>query len=475
MADRYDDELAERRAGGGRPKRERGAGEAAATTGAGGGALPLQWADPPEEPEAQSDPSVGRAEEAVDDADPGEQSGEVVELGATIDLTGRAARSQADDLEVWSDVLRRRPAEAARLTGHPSAAGERITAARRRQSGQPGLAGDDQSARGLATSPRRPGSGPAAGADAAGADGARDGAGPVGEPGAEPAAGNVSRLRPVPPEPEPGRSKGFGSDLATRVITGAVVAAGGLLVLNAGPGPASVLVALIVAFGVIELCGALRTQGYRPAGLVALLGSVGLVLGAYHGGEPAFAATVAAVVPATLLWYLAGVTRARPAPGVASTFLAFGYVGIMGGFAGLILRLDDGVGLLLGVVLCCVAYDVSGYLAGRRFGRRHIAPQISPNKTVEGLVAGMGGSVVIGFVLVGAISPWGHFSALALGVLVAVMAPLGDLCESLLKRDLGVKDLGGLLPGHGGVLDRFDAMLFSLPAVYYLVKLLGVV
>src|SRR5581483_1121035 len=71
--------------------------------------------------------------------------------------------------------------------------------------------------------------------------------------------------RPVPPEPEPGRSKGFGSDLATRVITGAVVAAGGLLVLNAGPGPASVLVALIVAFGVIELCGALRTQGYRPA------------------------------------------------------------------------------------------------------------------------------------------------------------------------------------------------------------------
>jgi CDP-diglyceride synthetase len=288
--------------------------------------------------------------------------------------------------------------------------------------------------------------------------------------------GNVSRLRPVPPEPEPerGRSKGFGSDLATRVVTGAVIAAGGLLVLNAGPGPAAVLVSLIVALGVIELCGALRTEGYRPAGLVALLGSAGLVLGAYHGGETAFAATVAAVVPLTQLWYLAGVTRARPAPGVASTLLAFGYVGLLGGFAGLILRLHDGVGLLLGLVLCAVAYDISGYLAGRRFGRRHIAPQISPNKTVEGLLAGMGGSVVIGFVLVGAISPWGHFSALALGVLVAVMAPLGDLCESLLKRDLGVKDLGGLLPGHGGVLDRFDAMLFALPAVYYLIKLLGV-
>lgn len=468
MADRYDDELAERRAGSGRPKRERGAGGAAATTGAGGGALPLQWADPPEEPEAQSDPSVERAEEAEDDADPGEHSGEVVEFGATIDLTGRATRGGADDLDVWSDVLRRRPAEAARLTGHPSAAGERIAAARRRQAGPSGQS-DDEFARALVSNPRHEASGPAAD------PGAGNGPGPGAEPGPEPAVGNVSRLRPVPPEPEPGRPKGFGSDLATRVVTGALVAAGGLLVLNAGPGPASVLVALIAALGVIELCGALRTQGYRPAGLVALLGSVGLVLGAYHGGEPAFAATAAAVVPLTLLWYLAGVTRARPAPGVASTFLAFGYVGIMGGFAGLILRLDDGVGLLLGVVLCCVAYDISGYLAGRRFGRRHIAPQISPNKTVEGLVAGMGGSVVIGFVLVGAISPWGHFSALALGVLVAVMAPLGDLCESLLKRDLEVKDLGGLLPGHGGVLDRFDAMLFSLPAVYYLIKLLGVV
>ena len=159
---------------------------------------------------------------------------------------------------------------------------------------------------------------------------------------------------------------------------------------------------------------------------------------------------------------------------MASTFLVFGYVGIMGGFAGLLLAQKDGIGLLLGVVLCCVAYDIGGYLAGKRFGRRHIAPSISPNKTAEGLLAGMAASVVVGLILVGSISPWGRFEALALGVVVAVLAPLGDLCESLLKRDLEVKDLGGLLPGHGGVLDRFDAMIFALPAVYYLIKLLGV-
>jgi CDP-diglyceride synthetase len=415
--------------------------------------LPLEWADPPTEfsgghprtPGPVVEEELG--EEADSDVAPGgpvAEDDDDTEIGDTIDLTGRAMRGRADDLEVWSDVLRRRPAEAARLTGHPSAAGERIAAAtaRRRQS--------------ASSEPSQP-----------------DGDGEGG--GANAPASSVSPLRPVPEPSQPSKGKGFGSELATRIVTGVVMAAGGLLVLNSGPGPASVLVGIIVALGVIELCGALRTQGYRPAGLVALVGSVGLVLGAYHGGESAFAAVGALVIPITLLWYLAGVSKARPAPGVASTLLVFGYVGIMGGFAGLILAQPDGIGLLLGVVLCCVGYDIGGYLAGSRFGRRHIAPSISPNKTAEGLLAGMAASVVIGFVLVGSISPWGRFNALALGVVVAVLAPIGDLCESLLKRDLGVKDLGGLLPGHGGVLDRFDAMLFALPAVYYLIKLLDVV
>ena len=463
MVDRHDDELAERRATA-RPKRERAAG---------GGALPLQWAEPPEEPVVEDTPPfLEGGEEADSDVAPGEPVAEHDTppggpgaspgkfRGDTIDLTGRAQRGRGDDLEVWSDVLRRRPAEAARLTGHPSAAGERIAAAaaRRRQPAA-GRARDDEPAKAVADPPEA-----APGGEAQGDEGG----------GAAAQAGNVSRLRPVPEPSEPSR-KGFGSELATRVVTGIVMAAGGLLVLNSGPGPTSVLISIIVALGVIELCGALRTQGYRPAGLVVLLGSVGLVLGAYHGGESAFAAVGALVVPVTLLWYLAGVSRARPAPGVASTFLVFGYVGIMGGFAGLILAQPDGIGLLLGVVLCCVGYDIGGYLAGSRFGRRHIAPSISPNKTAEGLLAGMAASVVIGVILVGSISPWGRFEALALGVVVAVLAPIGDLCESLLKRDLGVKDLGGLLPGHGGVLDRFDAMLFALPAVYYLIKLLDVV
>ncbi len=127
--------------------------------------------------------------------------------------------------------------------------------------------------------------------------------------------------------------------------------------------------------------------------------------------------------------------------------------------------------MLVGLAVCTVAYDVCGYAAGRRFGRRPLT-RVSPNKTVEGLVAGMAGSLFFAVAVVAMITPWDRLSALALGAVVAVLAPLGDLCESMIKRDLGVKDLGGLLPGHGGVLDRFDAILFCLPAVYYLVRLL---
>jgi phosphatidate cytidylyltransferase len=254
-----------------------------------------------------------------------------------------------------------------------------------------------------------------------------------------------------------------------------VVAGAALLTFNAGPGPAAGLCAVIVGLAVLELCTALRAEGWRPAVPIALVGCVALVIGPYNSGLSAFPGTLAVVVIAAFLWHLAQVVRGRPAAGIAITFLPIGYIGILGGFSGEILALPNGVGLLLGTALCTVAYDVGGYLAGSRMGRRRIAPAISPNKTVEGLVAGMAASVVVAVAIVGSISPWDHLTALALGCTVAVLAPLGDLCESMLKRDLGVKDLGGLLPGHGGVLDRFDAVLFVLPAVYYLIRLLEIV
>jgi phosphatidate cytidylyltransferase len=161
--------------------------------------------------------------------------------------------------------------------------------------------------------------------------------------------------------------------------------------------------------------------------------------------------------------------------GVAATLLAFGYVGGLGGFAGLLLQdKKTGIGLILGVVICVIAYDVVGFFVGSQFGKTPIAPKVSPNKTVQGTVAGMVAAIVFG-AIIGQIHPWNTKHGLALGVLVAIGAFLGDLCESLLKRDLGVKDFGTVLPGHGGVLDRFDALLFCLPIAFYLALHFGYV
>jgi phosphatidate cytidylyltransferase len=186
----------------------------------------------------------------------------------------------------------------------------------------------------------------------------------------------------------------------------------------------------------------------------------------------------ALVIVFTLLWYMAEVVKARPIINTAMTVFGFAYIGVLGGFAGILLSAPNGTGLIIGLAICAVGYDVVGYLVGSQFGRSRMSPRLSPNKTWEGLFGGMAAAVILGGIVSKGISlaPWdGKLShGLALGAVVAIMAPIGDLCESMIKRDLGVKDLGTLLPGHGGILDRFDAILFCLPAVYYLVLQLNI-
>ena len=265
-------------------------------------------------------------------------------------------------------------------------------------------------------------------------------------------------------------------DLTTRVITGAVLAAVALLAFVIGRAGTAVLVTVIVAAAAFELFEGFRRAGFQPATLLALLGSLSMVGIAYNHGERAFPLVSAVVIAFTLFWYLAKVVHARPMVNAAVTIFGFAYVGILGGFAGLLLVFPDGVGMIIGLVLCAVSYDVAGYVVGTRMGHRPLMPDVSPNKTLEGLAGGMAASVVMGILIaIVGLHPWndlGH--GLLLGIVVAVFAPLGDLVESMLKRDLGLKDFGSILPGHGGVLDRFDAMLFCLPAVYYLVVALGI-
>ncbi len=236
-----------------------------------------------------------------------------------------------------------------------------------------------------------------------------------------------------------------------------------------GAAAAAALVVVIIAVCAGEFFGAVQRGGARPAALLGLIAAVAFPLAVYWKGEPAFPLLVSLTVIFTLIWFLAGAGGEAPVlEGVGITLFGVLWIGGLGSYASLMLRAHDGRGILLAVVLVTVAYDVGAFFFGRSVGRRPVS-KASPNKTVEGLLGGTFLALVTGL-LVGLVG-LGAFHTPANGVLLAlivsVFGPLGDFCESVVKRDLGLKDMGSVLPGHGGLLDRFDALLFVLPAAYY--------
>jgi CDP-diglyceride synthetase len=286
-----------------------------------------------------------------------------------------------------------------------------------------------------------------------------------------------------PPEPAPERTRHddeqAGSSTGVRVGTGVAVAVVALAAFKLGTVTSVILCLVVVTFAAGEAFAVLRRAGWRPATLLGLAGTIALTLGAYNKGVAALPLVMVLITVFTLLWYLFGVERGSAVAGTASTLLVVGWVGLLGSFAGLLLSPSlfpdrHGIAFLLGAIIATVANDVGALVVGRWVGSHQLAPNVSPNKTWEGLAGGAVASVLVSTVAVGAIHPWTAANAAVLGLVVAVVAPLGDLCESLLKRDLRLKDMGTLLPGHGGVLDRVDALIFVLPATYYLVRALNI-
>jgi phosphatidate cytidylyltransferase len=299
--------------------------------------------------------------------------------------------------------------------------------------------------------------------------------------GAARTRGRATRRGPgEPPPPTPRHAAEppppSGRDVPTAVFVGVAIAAAAVCCFLLGPAATMVLVFVILALAGAEYFTAARRGGFRPATLLGLTAVAALPLATYWRGEPAIPLVLFLTIVFGLLWFILGLgPDATINMGV--TLLGTVYVGVLGSFAALILKIpSQGVSILLVAVVAAVAYDVGGFAIGRQMGRTPLT-SVSPNKTVEGLVGGVIASV-IGVLVAAVLLGFGPFStgqALVFGGLCAIAAPIGDLAESVLKRDLGLKDMGSLLPGHGGVLDRFDALLFVLPTAYYVSRALHLV
>ena len=275
--------------------------------------------------------------------------------------------------------------------------------------------------------------------------------------------------RPDRDEPRP-RDR----NMLTAVVTGAVILALVLVTFDLGTVLAMALVLVVVTLAAAETYAAFRRGGQHPATLIGLVATVGLLLGVYNRGAQSFALIAVMLFAFTGLWFLSGVEKADALTGLSSTMLVFVWVSTCGSFAALLLNPNEfpnrhGLAYLLAAIIATAVYDTSCLFIGRAIGKRKLAV-ISPNKTWEGLIGGSVVVVLFSAIVIPLMHPWTETSAIVLGIIVMIVAPLGDLTESLIKRSLNLKDMGRLLPGHGGVLDRVDGLLFVLPATYYLVK-----
>lgn len=234
---------------------------------------------------------------------------------------------------------------------------------------------------------------------------------------------------------------------------------------------------VLLVFAVFELVGAMRLSGSRLSRTMLSLISLAMLAGVYfYGGDGLFATLFAGIVLVALgrvALMVRSSARATAARDIQQGWFVLMYLPFMGS-AALALRLTEGgAWWIFAIIIIVVSVDTSAYAVGRSVGRHKLAPTISPGKTWEGLagaaVAGAIAGVATGLWMIG-VGPWW---GLMIGLIIALTATLGDLLESFIKRELGVKDMSSVLPGHGGILDRLDSALPSLAVGYLLYQFLG--
>lgn len=207
---------------------------------------------------------------------------------------------------------------------------------------------------------------------------------------------------------------------------------------------------------------------WKPVPLIGYAALAAMCLVARYGNYREVLEVALAAVPVLFVAIVARGQRAGATVSIAGTLLGVYWIGFAFAHAVLLRQLHNGSGIIIDVMLGTFLGDTGAYLGGRLFGRRLLAPTISPKKTVEGLFCGMLVAIVAVFIA-GLYQPWlTQGDALGLGIAIAVLGPVGDLFESLVKRDAGAKDTGHIFGAHGGALDRLDAVIFTIVAGYYI-------
>jgi phosphatidate cytidylyltransferase len=254
------------------------------------------------------------------------------------------------------------------------------------------------------------------------------------------------------------------SDLNARLLAAVpAIAVALFLVIEGG---------VIFTLGLLVLGGLCMHELYgmydraHPVRLAGFLGLIGLLFAAQYGSQFQILLVAVAVVP--MLFGLSLTQRHPSVAGMAITLLGVYWIGFALAHAVLLRGLPHGLGIVIDVLVGTFLGDTGAYLGGRLFGQRRLAPTISPNKTVEGLLIGMI-CAVLGVWFAGRYQEWlPGTHALVLGLGVALSAPVGDLFESFVKREAGTKDTGRVFGAHGGALDRLDAVLFTAVVGYYI-------
>lgn len=266
------------------------------------------------------------------------------------------------------------------------------------------------------------------------------------------------------------KSRKGGRNLAAATGVGAgLLAAYGLTLFLVKPLFAALCVVTIVAC-LIEFRHAIRFTDRHLGMPIVVIGGIGIYICAWQVGLEAMLTATLLTMAAALLWQLAGPYRGEDAlKNVTLSTLTVAYIPFLGSFLALLAVECGAPATAVFVLSVTLGSDTGGYLCGRFLGRHHMSPSISPRKTWEGFAGSVLFAVTVsvaGTFWMGI--PW--FYGIILGVLMAVVGTIGDLSESLMKRELGIKDMGHLLPGHGGLLDRMDSILMAAPVAYIVLK-----